>query len=239
VFLLGSGPSVKSLDLERLNMENCIFLNNFIEHPGFEKLAASSRFSDTEMYYLIAPIHPPQTKEIWLEWLAKIDEKVPDNFIVVLGINAKKMNIRRLVESHGLFKGKQVHYYFAGNYSQRVSRSNIDMCGNVLGSETVSLYAIYAALHIGYKDIGLIGMDHSYLLYTNTADMRMFAHAKHQQGQEKLAFARENMYKEYFRQYKVFKKYSELDELFPDRITNYTEGGLLNVFKRKSLDEVL
>lgn len=239
VFLLGSGPSMKGLGIQKLYNENCIFLNNFIEHPCFSQLADLSRSSYSDKYYLVAPIHPPQTETTWLEWLSNIDDKVPDHFIMIIGINAKRMNTKRLIEKYGLFKDKRVYYYFAGNYSQTVSKSKINICGNVIGSETVSLYAIYTAIHLGYEEIGLLGMDHSYLLYTNTADMRMFAHAKHQESEASLSFARQNMYAEYLRQYKVFKKYSELDVLYPERITNYTQGGLLNIFIRKSWDDSL
>jgi len=67
--------------------------------------------------------------------------------------------------------------------------------------------------------------------------MRMYDSAIHQDGEKDNVFATKNMFNEYLRQYKIFKKYSKLNILYPNRIFNYTEGGLLNIFKRKKFHE--
>ena len=236
IFCLGSGPSMKNVDLNILRNENCILLNSFIDHPDYDVVKSSFDNENVSRYYLIAPIHPPQTEQIWTEWLFRIDQNVPDHFIMVLGINAKHMNLKNLVEKHNIFSRKKVYYYFAGNYSSNVTKSRINLMSNVIGSETVSLYSIYFALFTGYDEIGLLGMDHSYLMYMSTSEMRMFEAAEHQKSEQTLSFAQENMYLEYLRQYKIFKKYSQLQRLYPEKIFNYTKGGLLNIFVRKNID---
>ena len=237
VYLLGSGPSMKNLDLSSLKNENCIFLNNFVAHPSFSKITANSTNKEFSNFYLIAPIHPPQTKDLWLLWLKEIDAKVPDDMIMVFGINARNMNTKSIVERNNLFRKNKIYYFYAGNYSENIKPSKIDMSKNVIGSETVSLYAIYFSLYLGFNEINLLGMDHNYLLYDKTSEMRMFESATHQDGSGNDGFASENMYKEYLRQYKIFKKYTKLNILYPNRIFNYTRGGLLNIFKRKNFSE--
>lgn len=238
IFCLGSGPSMKNVDLNILNDENCILLNSFIDHPDYDTVKISFYDEKISRYYLIAPIHPPQTEQVWTDWLLRIDQNVPDHFIMVLGINAKSMNLKNLVDKHGIFSRKKVYYFFAGNYVSNVTKSRINLLSNVIGSETVSLYSIYFALFMGYDEIGLLGMDHSYLMYTSTSEMRMFEAADHQKSEQSLSFAQENMYLEYLRQYKIFKKYSQLQVLFPNKIFNYTKGGLLNIFVRKNIDDL-
>lgn len=237
VYLLGSGPSMKNLNLSSLKNKNCIFLNNFVSNPYFSTITANSTNKESLNFYLIAPIHPPQTKDLWLLWLKEIDAKVPDDMNMVFGINAKNMNIKSIVESNNLFRTNKIYYFYAGNYSDNLKPSKIDISKSVIGSETVSLYAIYFSLYLGFNEINLLGMDHNYILYDKTSEMRMYDSATHQDGEKDNVFATKNMFNEYLRQYKIFKKYSKLNILYPNRIYNYTEGGLLNIFKRKKFHE--
>ena len=234
VYLLGSGPSMKGLKLSSLKNKNCIFLNSFYKHPDFLEISTSDI---DNKYYVIAPIHPPQDELVWAKWLKEIEAMTPKNVVMILGLNYRSTNIKNIVVKYKLFNKHKVFYYYAGNYSGLVTEKSINPTKNLLASETVSLYGIYLSIYMGCRKIKLLGMDHNYILYANTEDMRMYSNATHQDIEKTTVFSKENMTLEYLRQYKIFSKYQQIENLFPGRVENLTKGGLLHIFKRENFNE--
>ncbi|WP_222862399.1 hypothetical protein, partial [Campylobacter concisus] len=89
-FILGSGPSIKSEDLKPLKNEIVFALNNFYVHNDFDEIASG----DIQKYYLVAPIHPPQTEDEWRRWFEDMEKHVPINVNMIFGLDIYDYNIR-------------------------------------------------------------------------------------------------------------------------------------------------
>ncbi len=227
-FLLGSGNSIKQEDLAPLQNEHLFALNNFHVHPQFRSIFTG----EGDKFYFIAPIHPPQTEAEWVDWIQGIEQNVPSHAHFIFGLNRNRYNLKYLINQHGLLKGRGINWYFSGSKHREGDAIDIDLTCSIIGAEAVSVYAIIAALYMGFSEIYLLGMDHDYFLYDNEEEMRMYAKAPHQQDELARTFGDAFYRKELLRQYEIFTKYQDLNQQFPGRIFNAGQGGLLRIFQR-------
>ncbi len=233
-FLLGSGNSIKHEDLTPLKNEHLFALNNFCVHPQFLSIFNGQG----DKFYLIAPIHPPQTEQEWLEWIQSIEKNTPSHTHFIFGVNRNRYNLKHLVNRYGSLKESELNWYFSGLSHRDGDAIDIDLTHPIIGAEAVSVYAIITALYMGFSEIYLLGMDHDYFLYNDEKEMRMYAHAPHTRDGMKRIFNDSFYRMELLRQYKVFTKYENLDRQFPGRIYNAGQGGLLRVFQRVRFQEL-
>ena len=227
-FILGSGPSIKKQNLKLLIDEDVIFLNNFVVHEDFLAISQSHL---ANKYYMIAPIHKPQSREEWEAWLEELDNKIPTTVTCIFGTNASPINTKKLTDEKRMFKSKNVYWYFPLYEFFRKSKGR-DLCNPIAKAEAVSVYALLAAIHLGYDEIYLLGMDHDYFLYDDEASMRMYRDAVHQKNELQRAFGNDFYVEEFYRQYRIFSKYKQLRDDSHVKIFNASAAGVLKVFQR-------
>jgi len=108
--------------------------------------------------------------------------------------------------------------------------------------QSVSIMALYAAIYMGFGEIVLLGCDHDWILHLD--ESRHFydekQHALNRNGYSEWFGARLDDYcKDYVN---LWAQYRTLGKLAADRgvrILNATNGGLLDVFPRVQLQNVL
>lgn len=226
-FILGSGPSIKQENLKPLKNEILFALNNFYVHEDYLEIMDNK---DIDKFHMTAPIHKPQTEEEWTSWFTEMNSKIPLNVNMIFGLNHSDLNIYSIIKKEELFKEHRIWWYFA---SKRFKQNNkIDLTKPLFTAEAVSLYAIQAAIYMGFDEIYLLGMDHDYFLYENESEMRMYNSAKHQNNELSRTFGDDFYIEEFHRQYKIFKKYKILRDNTNSKIYNATKGGILRVFQR-------
>ena len=227
-FILGSGPSIKKENLEPLKDEIVFALNNFYVHDQFSDIMSGS----CEKYYMVAPIHPPQTEDEWKNWFLDMEKNIGSNIKMIFGLNNYEFNIKYITDKYGLFKKHVSFWYYAGKTleKERMNSSGIDISSSVYSSETVSLYALMVAIYMGFDEIYLLGMDHNYVLYDDVADMRMYARAIHQEKEKNRTTV--DYINEFKSLYEIFYKYNMLDQLSDAKIYNASSGGILKLFPR-------
>ena len=218
-FIIGNGPSLVPEDLDALVGEHCFAANRIY------KLFDQTEWRPT---YLLAFDKDIVEKEA--DKLASLSlpciflDKVAKKRCGDVGDNVHFFNKDRHfhIRQHSLN-----HVY----YSEDVSR-------RVCGGGTVTYAAMQMALYMGYKEIYLVGIDHT---YTHIVDSRGkvtvrggFSNHCYEEAP--------NTYYNY--QYLEGTEYAYLvammaAEQHGARIMNATRGGALEVFERVDLDEVL
>jgi hypothetical protein len=237
-FILGSGPSIKNQDLTPLKNEIVFALNNFYVNPDFQTIMSGEK----PKYYLTAPIHPPQSEVEWRSWFENMQLHIPVQTTMLFGLNSNRCNAKYIFEKYNLFIDHKKYWYFAGRHTNEYYTFNskdIDLTRMVWSASAVSIYALLAAIYMGFNKIYLIGMDHDYFLYNHEKDMRMYESAIHQKNELHRTFGNSFYVQEFLRQYKIFKQYELLNQEFPNRIYNASAGGVLKIFDEVSLEEVL
>jgi hypothetical protein len=237
-FILGSGPSIKKEDLKPLKNEIVFALNNFYVHEDFAEIMSG----DVDKYYMTAPIHPPQTEEEWKRWFEDMESHMPQNTNMLFGLNAYDGNIRYIFEKYGIFKEHKINWYFAGvNTGEyyNFNKKDIDMTNMIWSANTVSIYALIAAIYMGFDEIYLLGMDHTNICYHGNKVERFYqGNAKHQENDIELHYQDNLDYKKnkFLNTYFLWSKYLYLNKFLSiskQKIYNLSSESLLDVFMFK------
>lgn len=224
-FIIGSGPSLKTIDLARLEGENVIALNNFYVHPEFDRLKPR--------HYVIAPLHRPQSDAEWATWLAAISARVPAGTHFYAGLNGASPAADRLIEAGGLFEQAEVHHYFTSPWLGHPVARHLDLTRPVPAAGACSVYALYIALYLGFQEIYLLGMDHNYFMFADVQQMRFYPSAIHQQTKSETEFDDAFYVNEFLKQHEIFKRYLALKQYAMTRgvrIFNATDTSVLKLF---------
>lgn len=230
-FVLGSGNSVKDFDLSRLQHEVVFGLNNFFVHPDFDRV-----FSGTaRKYYLFAPLHPPQTRAEWIDWLGAMSDALSGREVTLLaGLNSYRVSAKKLIEEHGFFKGIPIYYYLgvipATHPGYRFDREDLRIDRVMQGAMASSVYAVMFARAMGFGTVTLVGMDHDYFLYESESDMRFYDSAVHQENEMERIFQGRFYEEELLRQYRIFRHYRNIQQVSDMTIQRASSRGLLRIF---------
>ena len=237
-FILGSGPSIKKEDLKPLKNEIVFALNNFYVHEDFDEIMSG----DVDKYYMTAPIHLPQTEEEWKAWFEDMEANMPKNANMLFGLNVYDSNIKYIFDKYGLFKEHNINWYFAGvNASEyyKFNEKDIDMTNMIWSANTVSIYALVAAIYMGFDEIYLLGMDHNYMC-TSEKDWRFYKDAIHQKDEVKRSMnAKSHVQHTFIATGKIFEHYQILKDNSNCKIYNTSDISLLDIFEYKKLGELI
>lgn len=241
VFILGSGPSIKRHDLQKLTDENLIFLNNFFVHPLFPTISLGKG----KKYFLTAPIHPPQSREEWATWLMQMSERIPEQVVLIFGHSKKRDTILSLLQENGIFEKHEKLWYFPGRfYSSDTTNTAIrylDPTECILTSYSASIYALIWALYMGFSEIYLIGMDHDRIFHRDPTEGRFYNGAAHQENEEartaQLAGKTPNsLYIEATAE--IFQQYALIERMKRSNIVNLSSTSILDIFPYYNFDQL-
>jgi len=230
IYIFGSGNSINDHDFSILKNKNVVFLNNFIQHQDFNLIAKNNN-----CYYLIPPLHEPQSETEVVKYFIKLEKNIPKYVRIFLGVTPRKINAKKIVMKHSLFKNHSINYYFVSHYLS--NKYNFEK--PISRADAGSIYAIYLSLFFGCKNIFLIGMDHDYLNYLNTKDRQFNFYKKTsiQDVQYKSVGDSDYIIFELYRQYNIFLNYKKIRESTNASIYNCSEKGILNLFDRISIKD--
>ena len=229
VFIVGSGNSIKKLDLLKLKDENVIILNNGTAICEYDEIMSGNGIKS----HLAAPIHPPQTDQEWISWFKKLEKEIPVNVNVFFGLNAYKRNAKELIVENHLFSSHGLNWYFVGRDMPESGslEKGLDLTKPIFSGEASSIYGLILAEYMGFKEVYLLGMDHDYFLYEDESNMRVYSESEHQNDELKRTFGARFYIDEFQRQYSIFSKYFVFDKKFNTDIYSCS-GPVLKVFRR-------
>ncbi len=150
-FILANGPSVKEMDLTKLKGETVFSVSNGYLHAGYSELAP--------LYHCVPQItYGRMTEDFVTRWFHEIDEKIGEAELFLNETEAE------LVEKQGLFPGRKLHYVaLRENFDDWTSREIIDLSQPIPRVSSVPVMTLMIAMHMGFKEIVLLGADHNQL----------------------------------------------------------------------------
>tara|TARA_B100001250_G_scaffold275318_1_gene237827 strand:- start:463 stop:1335 length:873 start_codon:yes stop_codon:yes gene_type:complete len=237
-FILGSGPSINDEDLKPLKNEIVFALNNFYVHDDFSEIMRG----EVEKYYMIAPIHPPQTETEWKDWFSDMEQHMPKNATLIFGISNQNNNIKSILSHHNLFLNFKKYWYYAGinindyyNYKPR----DIDITRMTWIADTISIYSIIVAIYMGFSEIYLLGMDHNYIC-NNKSNYRFYKDGIHQNDEDERMLKDTSLTKHLsFSMYKIFHQYELLSNNSDTEIYNTSRNSLLDIFEYVTFKDII
>lgn len=157
-FILGNGPSLKTVDLSLLSDEYVFTVNQIVRHPDFDKLKTNYHFWADPMFFKINE-NREEDLEL-LEVMRNVNTKgnKPKCFFPIdQYLFIKKYKLDEMLNVN-FFRSK---YIFFDNYSKK-----IDFTRNIPGFGTVVQWAIIMAIYMGFKEIYLLGCDNTGIVVT-------------------------------------------------------------------------
>ena len=228
-FILGCGPSINTQDLTPLKDELCISVSNFFVHKDFKTISPE--------FHLFAESHTPITDKQLFDLFTGAEEKLSPDQNVFVGI---RDNI--FVRDNKLFSKNKIYNYTIPCSVNYKTITKIDFTKQLPPIMTVAHIALYLGIYLGCKEIYLLGCDHDTILH--------LGESRHFYKENESALTRGG-YNEWhhtdwgahFRAYSLLwaiykrvKAYAEKENI---KIVNSTPKSLLDIFPRRSLEEVL
>jgi hypothetical protein len=227
-FILATGPSIRGQDLKPLRAETCIAVSNFFVHPDYKVIAPR--------YHCIVPYHLPIPEEAWQSWMDEV-EVATGNAAMLFGLRDRMRNQR-----NGRFSNREVHYLKFGANWDSVTESGMDLTKALPGPQSVPVMALVAAIYMGFREVYLLGCDHNAVQHMGVSrhfyDERQ--HALNRSGYNPWAgMDVENKLRANLILWQQYKALREVARSLSVCIYNATEGGLLDVFPRRSYERVV
>jgi len=231
-FILGSGHSVKEQDLTRLAGEIVMTQNHFHAHEHIRIIKPA--------YHVSVPKYQPQGfDDDWRAWLRTMDERLPRETILFFGKNTKY-----LVDELGLFRSRA--YFMKHGYSCAVvRRAPVDITRTVMAVPTVLTQCLAIAIYMGFKEIFLLGFDLDQLFRMGIRDqVRFYGNSPITANSAEIEIEQASGASGMdwvamwiiWQQCNLLKREAERRGL---KIMNATRGGLLNMFERRTYEDLV
>ena len=153
-FILGSGPSIKDLNILQLANEYTFVVNEFNRHPDYRKLNRNHHIL-SDVSYFSDDYDTLFGKEI----KAKSDNTNP-NTLYFINIAGKKT-----VEKRELFAKNKMYYFGTQGIISQYFDFNIELDKFLPWPKNTMLIALMTAVYMGFEDIYMLGVEHNFLAY--------------------------------------------------------------------------
>ena len=237
-FILATGPSVAQQNLLGLANEDCIAVSHFFLHEDIRSIAPR--------YHVIAPYHAPFDFADVGKMVGGLHENYPDDMTCFFCHSSYQYSTYEFFKQHPELAFKN-SFFIDYSGSRGLDESNYldervwDISKSPFQVRTVIYAAIQLAIYMSYKEIYLVGCDHDYLLDMNRVrDHHFYREEDGVSDVEHLSgFSSERWFEEYYfrwKQYRLMQDYARQKEC---QILNATKGGMLDVFPRVVLEDIL
>ncbi len=236
-FILATGPSINKQDLRPLKNEVCIGVSMFFLHKDVGEI--------DPLYHVEASCHPPYGFDLIQQSFEGYERHYSERTVLFWGHTPYEQSAFNFLQLDNQFRKDNVYFL---NYCcpQSLNEANFDksdiwdICGHLFAPRTSVYCAIQVAAYMGFRQIYLLGCDHDYLA---DLDKRSCTHFyPEEQGYDQTLDTwpcTEDLFLAYHIRWKQYRLMRSFLELRGCHIYNATDGGLLDVFPRVSLNEVL
>ena len=227
--ILGSAPSVGSLDLEKFSKTTLIIsMGNFHEHKDIKAI--------NPHIHAFAASHDPLIPKVLKNWWIRCHEKLPEKTIVLLENKDRKI-------AEEVFANRKFYTYsYGGTYP-------VDFTKKIVSPWSVTQIALQLCINLRIKETYILGVNHDWQSckpYTH-----FFKHSEpsleyylHQEGistrneQLKQPMPKEKMYRSYelYQSYELLKRESEKLDL---KIYNGDPYSSFDVFEKRIMNNLI
>ena len=245
-FILATGPSVASQDLAGLAGEICFSAGEFYLHPDAPRIKP--------LFHVEAPNHVPYDFKLLRSVLGNIKKLYPHSPHLFLGNNGYSFSYSKLYAISPLAFGNNftfLNYHIAPQLNEfNYLKSTIwDISRTLFAARTVVYSAIQIAAYMGFSEIYLLGCDHDYLIrFLNDSfqdahfyddSLSVLSDSLADSSSYLKSFNLEDWFGEYYFRWKEYRLMLTCLALNGQRIYNATDGGMLDVFPRANLLDLI
>ena len=232
-FVLATGPSINQVDVRKLKDEYSIAVSGFYNHKDYSYI--------NPKYYcivdsLVDGVVKREDVKKEFQQLGEIIEKL--DTVCFFGIHD-----REIIQEIEAYKNKAVNYVCSAAVPT-CGIEKIDITQNIFAPTAGPIMNIQIALYMGFKEIYLLGVDHSTLRkgrYHHFYPSHKFIYASTDDGKAPngeisdygiIIKAAANVWK----QYEQMKMIAE--NIYDAKIYNASKGSCLDVFERVNYDDL-
>jgi len=147
LLIIGNGPSLKKVDLSRLNHLKIFACNDFYLHKDFKDIKV-------DYFFNLDP------REVWFNNVLKtVDSKTLDSMRFILPFEKIEKCKEYLQEI------KHQNYVIHGGSEYSRYTKYLDLSKPILGIINILQVFLIAARYMGFKNVYLVGFDYSFLAY--------------------------------------------------------------------------
>jgi len=231
-FIVGNGPSLNSEDLEKIKNLDVFVTNNFLIVNKIKLNKSKCIITDT--FYLNNFLKYKRDSFLY----ELISNNLNTDFFFPI-------TFKEVLNKQALIKSNKINYFYELPYAAEENKiiSNLNFNSGIPWSHNVLISAICIAISKGYKKINLLGADTTHHLDKNHFQGRVYTDmlakrdASYRSGTEKNKRFRlidncEN-YIGMWSTFRIFMAHKNIKD-YADRhgivITNYSKGGILDVY---------
>ena len=198
-FIIGTGPSIKEQDLLLLKDEIVIGVSGLFQHNDIDIINPS--------YYVLPPVFRGHKdyydEENFITWFKNMDIALSDKTIMILDIGDKKY-----IEKYNIFENKEIVWKTYAYWDKDIEINTIDLL-SMPNIWSVSESAIQSAIYLGFKEIYILGFDHTWFdnIWDHFTDDYMKDFDKNKLNECKVWVDSEH---EMIRHAQIFNKYKKL-----------------------------
>lgn len=163
-FILGSGHSIDSVDINRFKNENIIGLNSFMFHNDYKAIMNSDNHGIKQ--HVFTPLHEFESLNVHNVYINELDENIIDNIQCFFAIDDFKHNYIDEFTSRNTVHKSNRHYIHSNTPFDKqkiLSELSYDCSKTIWSHKTSSNLALFLALYMGFEYIYLLGVDHDHM----------------------------------------------------------------------------
>jgi hypothetical protein len=230
-FILCNGPSVKRQNIRPLARETVFSVSSGFHHPDFDFVRPR--------YHCVPQLtYGELTEEKAVTFFQLMNEKIGG---AELFLATQEYD---LVYRHGLFPGRKIHYVcLAKRYPPSNARQIPDLTKPVLRVQTVPVMVLMIAMFMGFRELYLLGTDHDWFVtkrydyfFDRSALGWTDAGVKEDGALQTTLLDELSTIRKVWEQYQAIAQIASFAGI---KIYNATDGGMLDVFERKRLEDVV
>ena len=225
-FIVCSGPSVKKQNLLPLKNELTFFVSTGFLHPEYSAIRPA---------YHCTPGDPNHTPRV-IDWYKRLDRSIGDAELFVIGTDEP------FIRRNGLFPVRPVNYVDVSGTWDPEQTEIYDLAARVPEIQSVAVMAIMIAMYMGCSTIVLLGVDVDEVWtreYKHYYDDEIFRNNEAVTENGSVTTPTVELLAIYHRLWQQFTHLKRIADTNHVEILNATAGGMLDVYPRTKLDDVL
>lgn len=202
-FIIGLGKSINQQDLKLLKNEVTVAISSFFTHKDLKEVMPT--------YYVLSPVIEYHKKlveeENLISWLQAMDVALDDDVTMFIYIGDKKY-----IDEYSIFLNKKIYWLDYTSWDgENIREIKLDSLPSI---SNVSEIALSVGLYLGFKEIYMIGFDHTWYegVYNYFDNSKVSSHFKktHLEIKKENNFDSESQMSAHI---KIFQKYKKLYEM--------------------------
>lgn len=163
-FILGSGHSIDSVDINRFKNENIIGLNSFMFHDDYKSIISPEL--EGVKYHVITALHEFAYPNMHNAYIDELHASLSNSVEYFFGIDDFKLNYIDEFKKKKCLDEPNMHYIHCNTpyeKKDKITDASYDCSKTTWAHKTSSNMALFLALYLGFENIYLLGVDHDHM----------------------------------------------------------------------------